>query len=399
MVKSVGDARDMAGPAALDGVTVVDLSTVGPGARATRILADFGARVLKVGAPKQSAALQVEPNFHAYSAGRGFEQLRLDLKSAGGRRALLALVAKADVLLESYRPGVARRLGIGHEELCARHPRLVYCSTSGYGQDGPASGWAGHDINYLAFAGYLHTSGRDADGKPPLPGATIADSAAGGMHAALSVLAALLQRARSGRGAYLDVSVTEGVLQLMSLYVDEHLATGAAPGPGHDVLTGRYACYDTYRCADGRFVAVGAIEARFFHNLCRAIGCEQWSERQYDDDAQPAMRADFAAAFARQPRDAWVEKLAPQDTCVSPVNEVSELPKAPQLVARRVFGEAHHPRHGHFAQLAPLLAGQPRAEGPVQAGDAEHTQTDAVLEAAGLDVAEIATLREQGASA
>ena len=158
------------------------------------------------------------------------------------------------------------------EAVRAVNPTVIYCSTSGYGQTGPRAAWAGHDLDYLGIGGFLATSGPRGDGGPPIPGATVADAAAGGMHAALAVTAALAGRQTTGRGAYLDVSVADGVLWLMSLAVDEHLATGARPGPGHDILTGRYACYDTYRTADGRWLAVGAIEHKFFANLCRALG-------------------------------------------------------------------------------------------------------------------------------
>ncbi len=384
---------------ALQDVRVLDLSTVGPGTRCTRILADFGAQVVKVGAPPHKADVQVEPLFYAYSARRGLQQVRFDLKQDAGREAFLQLARRADVVLESYRPGVAARLGIGFDAVRAVNPRIIYCSTSGYGQSGPASNWAGHDLNYLAMGGYLHTSGRGAGGKPPLPGATIADSAAGGMHAALSIMAALIERERSGEGACLDVSVTEGVLQLMSLYIDEHLAIGASPGPGHDVLTGRYACYDTYCCADQKWLAVAAIEARFFANLCRALGCERWSAQQYDDAVQDEIRADFAAAFMRRTRDAWVSELAPADTCVAPVNSVEELAEDAHLAARGAFGEAEHAEHGRFRQLAPVLAGQARAEGPVPAGDAGVTQTETLLREAGVEQDVISAWRAQGAVA
>ncbi len=203
------------------------------------------------------------------------------------------------MVIESFRPGVVDRLGIGVRRRSARvNPAIVYCSTSGYGQNGPCSQWAGHDLNYLAVGGYLDCSGRDADGGPALPGATIGDGAGGGMQAVIAILAALVQRAATGEGAYLDVSVADGVVALMSLYVDEYLATGEVPGPRHNILTGRYACYDVYRCADGEWLAVGAIEPHFYANLCRALGCEQWLEHQTDDAVQDAIRADFRAAFA-----------------------------------------------------------------------------------------------------
>jgi alpha-methylacyl-CoA racemase len=386
----------VAAPAALDGVTVLDFSTVGPGSRCTRILADYGALVIKVGAPPRKGGVQIQPAFWAYSANRGMKQVRLDLKAHEGRAALLKLAERADVVLESYRPGVVSRLGIGYDDVRAVNPRIVYCSTSGYGQTGPSAQWAGHDINYLAVGGYLHTGGRRGDGGPPLPGATIADSAAGGMHAALAIFAALLRRERSGVGEYLDVSVADGVLFLTSLYVDQHLATGADPGPGHDVLTGRYACYDTYAARDGKWLAVGAIEPHFFANLCKALGCEQWTSRQLEDGVQDEIRADFRAAFASRDRDDWVAELAAADTCVSPVYDVAELARDPQFLARGVFGRAEHPKQGGFAQLAPPFAGMARSEGPVPVRDAGVTDTEALLAGAGLPADEIERLREEG---
>ena len=386
-------------PAPLEGVTVLDLSTVGPGTRCTRILADYGARVVKVGVPPKKAGLQTQPAFWSYSAARDQQQVRIDLKHAEGKAAFLELVRGADVVLESYRPGVMKRLGLDFEALRAIHPRIILCSTSGYGQDGPAAQWAGHDINYLAVGGYLHTSGRRADGQPPLPGATVADSAAGGMHAAIAIFAALLRREKTGEGEWLDVAVADGVLQLTSLYVDQFLATGAKPSPGHDILTGRYACYETYACADGRWLAVGAIEPAFYANLCKALGCEQWLESQHDDSVQDRIRADFAAAFRSRDRDDWVAELAPANTCVAPVYSIEELAEDPQFEARGLFVEAEHPTQGRFRQLAPPLAGMPRRAGPVPVPDPTRTDTEALLAAAGVDGDHIQRLREAGAIA
>ena len=380
----------------LSGITVLDLSTVGPGTRCTRLLADYGARVVKVGAPPKQAGVQVEPAFWAYSARRGWQQARIDLKATGGRDAFLALAAKADVVLESYRPGVVARLGIGYEDVRRVNPKIVYCSTSGYGQTGPAAARAGHDLNYLAAGGYLHTSGRGAGGKPPLPGATIADSAAGGMHAALSVVCALFARDRSGEGAHLDVSVLEGVLSLMSLSIDDHLATGASPGPGHDVLTGRYAYYDSYRCRDGKWLSVGAIEPHFYRNLVKAIGCEQWLPHQNDDAVQEQVRSDFAAAFERRDRDDWVAELAPADTCVAPVYTIEELAADPQLAARGAIGEAVTETGRRFRQLSPALAGMRRSAEPVSVREGSTSDTDALLAEAGVPQDRIEALRASG---
>jgi alpha-methylacyl-CoA racemase len=331
----------------LDGITVLDLASVGPAARASRWLADYGATVVKVG-PKDPA-LQIEPPFHSYSAHRGMTRVVFDLKEPADLGAFLDLAAAADVVIESFRPGVVAKLGIGYDDVKARNPSIVYCSTSGYGQTGPRSQWAGHDLNYLAATGFLAGTQPRGDGGPPIPGATVADSAGGGMHAVIAILAALVHRAASGEGAYLDVSVADGVLALMALHVDEYLATGVTP---HNVLTGRYACYDTYEAADGGWLAVAAIEPRFWANLCRLLGLEQWSDYQADDAVQDQIRADLRSTFATKTRDQWSEVLAAADTCVSPVLSVAEV-QVPVV-------DAMHPDHGSFRQMAPTLAGTVR---------------------------------------
>jgi len=381
---------------ALDGTTVLDFSTVGPAARCSRILADYGATVVKIGAPPSRSGVQIEPVFHAYSAGRGMKQVRIDLKAPAGKAAFFELAKSADVVLESYRPGVVVRLGIAYEDVRAVNSRIVYCSTSGYGQDGPASQWAGHDLNYLAVGGFLACSTPRADGGPPIPGATVADSAAGGMHAVIAILAALLRRARTGEGEYLDVSVADGVLQLMALTIDEHLATGTAPGPRHDVLTGRYAFYDTYGTRDGKWISVGAIEPRFWANLCGALGLERWAAHQYDDAVQDEIRADLRAAFAQKTRDEWASELAPADTCVAPVRDVAELADDAQYAARGAFSQAIHPDHGTFRQVAPVLAGMERPEGPVAVPGTGATDTAQLLRNAGVPDSEIEKLLNEG---
>jgi alpha-methylacyl-CoA racemase len=382
--------------AALAGTTVLDFSTVGPAARCTRILADYGATLVKIGAPPRQGGVQIEPPFFAYGGGRGTQRVRLDLKAPSGRTAFLRLAEGADVVIESFRPGVVRRLGIDYEAVRAVNPRIVYCSTSGYGQQGPASSWAGHDLNYLAMGGFLACSEPAQGGGPPLPGATIADGAAGGMHAAIAVLAALLRRAQTGEGGYLDVAVADGVLALMALAIDEHLATGADVGPGHDILSGRYACYGVYRCRDGRWLAVAAIEPAFYANLCRALGLEAWIPRQSEDAAQAELRAAFAAAFAAKDRDEWVAKLAAADTCVAPVYGVAELVREPHFAARGAFVEARRPDGGRFRQLAPLLAGCEPLRGPVELPDPARTDTDVLLQSAGYSAEDVAALRSEG---
>ena len=237
--------------------------------------------------------------------------------------------------------------------MAARNPGIVYCSTSGYGQDGPRSAWAGHDLDYLAVSGYLAMSAPcQRAGPRRFPG----------RRSPMQRPAACTRRSRSWRrssrgsrpakGTYLDVAVADGALWLMSLAVDEHLATGSSPRPGHDVLSGRYACYGNYQAADGRFIAVGAIEPKFFANLCSALGCAKWIEHQYDDGVQDEIRADLAAAFARRDRDSLGRvSSAGADTCVAPVLEPAEVAGDAQYRHSRCFVEAEHPTAGRFMQV------------------------------------------------
>ena len=381
----------------LDGVTVLDLASVGPAARASRMLADYGARVVKIAPTRKKGAKQIVPVYHTYGAGRGWSRMRIDLKSAAGVETLLKLAEKADVLIESYRPGVVKRLGIDYETMKARNPRLVYCSTSGYGQDGPAAQWAGHDINYLALAGFLACSEPRGDAGPPIPGATVADSAGGGMHAVVAILAALVRRATTGEGAWLDVSAAEGVLSLMSLSLDQYLATGEVAGPRETLLTGRYACYDVYPCADGRWISVGAIEPHFYGNLCRLLDLPEYAAKQDDDAAQDEIRKAFTERFKTKTRDEWTELLAAADTCVAPVLTIPEVTKNEHFRARGTFVDAVHPEDGVFEQTAAVLAGGDREQPPHHVRPADETDTEELLAQAGFAPDAIETLRAEGA--
>jgi alpha-methylacyl-CoA racemase len=380
----------------LHGIRVLDLASVGPGARASRLLADHGAELVKVGAVPRAGAVQLTPPYYAYSGDRGARRARFDLKSAAGREAFLRLADTADVLIESFRPGVVDRLGIGYDAVHARNSRLVYCSTSGFGQSGPRRSWAGHDINYLGVGGFLDCTGRQADGRPALPGATVADIAAGGMHAAMAVMAALLRRGSTGEGELLDVSIADGVMAMMSLYADEYLATGVEPGPGHYILTGRYACYDTYTCADGKQVAVGAIEPQFWRNLCRLLELDEYADAQMDDDCQDEVRAALARVFATRTRDEWVAQLGPADTCVTEVNTVAEALVDEQYVARGVVVDAVHDTEGPFRQTAPIWAATDPPAEAYRIREATVTDTAELLLGAGLGRAEVDELIESG---
>ena len=368
---------------------MLDLSSVGPGTRAARWLADYGATVVKIGAVPSAGNVQIIPVYHAYGGGRLWKRALFDLKAPEGREAFLRLAERSDVIIESFRPGVTARLGVGYDDVRARNPRIVYCSTSGYGQDGPASQWAGHDLNYLALGGYLAASQVAEGGQPPMPGTTIADSAAGGMHAVMSICAALVK----GEGAYLDVSVADGVVQLMSVNIEEHLATGAVPGHRHTMTTGRYAAYDTYQCSDGGWISVGAIEPKFWANFCNLVGLPQYAKEQTNETLQDQIRAEVAAVIKTKTRDEWTVLLAPADTCVAPVLSAPEVVADAQL--RRGLVETVHPAHGTFRSVGPTLAGQVKAERyEVREGDV--TDTDELLAGAGLSTDEITKLHDAG---
>jgi alpha-methylacyl-CoA racemase len=390
---TVPPAPTAAAPGPLDGVRVLDLGTIGPGARACRILGDLGADVVRLGPP---AAREYPLPFYAYGGMRGFRRCRVDLGTAAGRQVALDLAATADVVIEGFRPGVAARLGVGFDDVSAVNASVVYCSATAYGQDGERAGWAGHDLNYLAIAGWLSTSEPAEGGRPPLPGATVADAAGGGMQAALAVLAALVGRPRRAGAVHLDVSATDGMLGVMAMHLENHLGTGADVRPGSDVLTGAYACYGVYACADGRWLSVAAVEPRFFANLCSRLGRPELAARQYDDAAQHELRAALAELLATRDRDAWVAELAARDTCVAPVLTLAEVVADADLAARGRFLDAVHPTRGAVRQLGPVVAGAPRPAEPIPLPDPGRTDTDALLAALGYPSQRITELRTAG---
>lgn len=384
---------------ALEGVRVLDLASVGPGARASRILSDYGAEVIKLGPVPADRTIQITPPHYAYSGHRLMKRALLDLKSDDGREVFLTLAAGADVVLESFRPGVVDRLGIGYAAVKTVNDRVIYCSTSGFGQDGPRSHWAGHDINYLALSGYLDCTGRRADGSPPLPGATVADIAAGGMHAAMAIMAALLRRALTDSGEHLDVSIADGAFGLMSLYVDEYLATGVEPAPGHYILTGRFACYDVYTCGDGRHLAIGAIEPQFWRNLCAQLGLERFADSQTDDEVQDEIRAAVSEVLATKTRDQWAAQLGPADCCVTAVNTVAEAVEDEHYSARGLVVEADHATEGRFRQTGPVWAGTTQVDGAYPVRDSGATDAAELLATAGYADTQISELTTKGAIA
>lgn len=341
----------MSGPAAarpLAGVRVLDLTRLLPGPACTWYLQGLGAQVIRVEDPSGEDWARRVPPFTAEGEGAwyaavnaGKRSIHLDLKQEEGRRALRGLLADADVLVEGFRPGVMARLGLAPAWLCAEHPRLVLASLSGFGQQGPLRGAPGHDLGYLGLTGALGLGARHG-GLPDLPGLQIADLAGGALTAALAITAALFARTQTGRGAWLDLSITEGTLALMAPVLAA-VAEGTAPAPGDEPLTGALPVYALYRCADGGTVAVAALEPKF------QLALEQGLERALGR-VVPLTRPALAAAFAERPRDEWCATL--QEACVTPVLDPAEVLDHPLHRARgSVVGE------GRGARVRPPFPG------------------------------------------
>lgn len=321
---------------ALTGIRVLDMTRYIPGPYCTMLLADLGADVVKVEEPGVGDPTRLVPPAVGecgvvYAAlNRNKRSIAVDIRKEEGATVVRRLAAKSDVLIEAYRPGVLARRGLGAEALRADNPRLVYCSLTGYGQDGPLAARAGHDVDYLALGGFLG-SNRDGEGRPVLPMAQIADMT-GGLLAAIGILAALQARERTGRGRDVDVSMLEGVLALMTVPAARLLAGGTLANE----LTGTHACYNVFASRDGQHLAVGALEPKFWEALCGALGMPERAARQWERGEQRRETIGAVArAFASRDRNEWARNLAAADACVEPVLELQEALAQPQVEARR----------------------------------------------------------------
>lgn len=341
----------------LSGVQVLDLTRLLPGPVCTMHLADMGADVLKV----------EDPELGDYARGMGRPRrdmtqffvlvnrnkraMALDLKQEADRERFLALAESADVVVESFRPGVMARLGLDYETLAARNPKLVVCAITGYGQDGPLAHAAGHDINYVGYAGALDQFG-DANDRPALPNFQIGDLLGGALTAAMGILAAVIDARASGRGRHVDVSMTDAVFahNLMALIATNE--DGAPRRAGQDLLNGGVPCYGVYETADGRYMAVGALEAKFWQTLCDALGKPEWAAQHWSRGQAPgspeahALRDTLQAVFLTRTQAQWTAFFAGHDCCVTPILRTDEALRHPLFQARGMAVEAEHPTEG-----------------------------------------------------
>jgi alpha-methylacyl-CoA racemase len=393
----------------LAGLKVLDLSRLLPGGFCSLLLADLGAEVLKVedtgmgdyirwSPPYVEGAADSAKSALFLSLNRNKRSIRIDLKSEGGREVLLRLAREHDVLLESFRPGVLDRLGVGYGRLQQENRGLVYCAITGYGQTGPKRDAAGHDMNYLALGGLFGLTG-EPDGPPIQAAGQIADLGGGALMAAVGILAALRERDRSGEGQVVDVSMFDGALSWLAMIAAQALAEGAKPQRGLLSLSGRFLCYRPYECSDG-WVALGALEPKFWQAWCRGAGREDLIERQFEPPGSDAHR-EVEAVFASRTRAEWEAFAAEHDCCLEPVLELDEALESELVRAREMVVELDQPGATAPVRLLglPIKLGRTPGDPRRAPGPALGEHTDAVLAQIGYTAGEVAALKASGAVA
>jgi crotonobetainyl-CoA:carnitine CoA-transferase CaiB-like acyl-CoA transferase len=398
------------GKGPLSDLRVLDLSRLLPGGFCTLMLADLGADVIKVEDTGAGDYVRWAPPYYgeedlqrlgtrsAYflALNRSKRSIRLDLKSDAGREALLRLVGDADVLVESFRPGVMDRLGIGYEELHQANPRLVYCPITGYGQSGPNRDRAGHDMNYLGLNGVLGLNG-EVDGPPVQPAVQIADLGGGAMAAAFAILAAVHESRNSGEGQMVDVSMTDGAASWLVMVAAKYFAEGIVPERGRLELAGAFVCYMPYRASDG-WVTCGALEPKFWAAWCGGVDRADLIEKQFEAPGSDAWR-EISEVFSSRTRDEWREFNDQHDCCIEPVLDLGEALDSQQAMEREMVVDLDQPQLGKVRQLAFPVPFSRTPARPPAAAPALGEHTAEVLKEAGFREDEIEQLISSGSAA
>ena len=387
----------MSRPGPLAGIRILDLTRLLPGPVTTLHLADLGAEVIKIEDPQVGdyartlGTGQGEENGQSSAyfrmINRNKQGLRLDLKKPEGVEVFMRLAREADVIIESFRPGVMDKLGVGYAAIAAVNPKIAYCSISGYGQDGPYKDRAGHDINYLGYAGVLDQIGSEG-GNPAIPNFQIADLLGGALTAAMGILAAVVEAQRTGQGRYIDVSMTDSVLAHTYFTMLRLNDAGQSAPRGSDLLSGGLPCYATYRCADGKYMAVGALEGKFWKIACAVLGRPDWLKRQWD----ASLRGELAELFATRPRDEWASLFAAVDCCITPILSPEEALANEQISARQMVLHVDG-----LTQFAPPLKMSDFEFSIRQPAPKAGEHNAAILAAAGYSADEIRRLESAGA--
>jgi len=392
----------------LSGLRVLDLTRLLPGGFCTLLLADFGAEVVKVEDAGIGDYIRWSPPYYegaddsAKSAlylalNRGKHSVRLNLKDAGGREALLRLVRDYDVLVDGNRPGVMDRLGVGYERLAQENHGLVYCAITGYGQDGPYRDRSGHDMNYLGLVGLLGLTG-DKDGPPVQAAGQIADIGGGALMAAFGIMAALRERERSDRGQFVDVSMADGALSWLGLLAGRYFADGVVPRRGELELAGRLICYRPYACKDG-WVTLGALESKFWQAWCRGVGREDLIEKQFEPPGSDA-HAEVERVFLERTREEWQQFASQHDCCLEPVLGLDEALESELVASREMVVAIEQPGVSEPVRQIGVPLKLSRTPGaPQGAAPALGADTHAVLRSVGYTDDELRRLEDQGAIA
>lgn len=325
----------------LEGIKVLDLSRYLPGPLATQILADFGAEIIKIEDRQGELGRFLPPMIHDtsarfYAVNRNKKSMGLDLKQPEGKEIFKKLAAEADIIVDQFRPDVMSKLGLGYETLKEINPRIIYCIITGYGLTGPMRDAAGHDINYLNISGITELLGTK-EGPPAMSGVQIADTAGGSLYSVIAILLALAAREKTGKGQLCDVAMMDGALSLLSYTIGEWSGGGNLPKRGNELLTGGYATYNNYECKDGKYVSLGAVEAKFWASFCKKLGKEEFIPLQMDITRQPELEASIQSIMLTKTRDEWVEFFADSDICFTPVLTLDEMAQHPQVLAREMI--------------------------------------------------------------
>ena len=376
---------------ALEGIKILDLSRLFPGPYCSMILADLGADVLRIEDRRFAGEGPGMPTVM-----RNKRHMTLNLKHPQAKEIFYRLVREGDVILEGFRPGVTERLGIDYESIKKINEKMIYCSVTGYGQDGPYRNMVGHDVNYLSFGGVIGLNG-EVGGNPVIPPIQIADMAAGGMNAALGIMAALIARQRTGRGQYIDISMLDGIVAMLPFPVSLLWGLSRSPRRGDTLLSGRYPCYSVYGTKDGGFISIGALEPRFWEALCKKLGAEDFISSQYDEgEKREKMFSLLREIFKKKTREEWMEELKEVDVCIGKVLSLEETLQDPQVVCRRMVTEFFDSRKGKMKLLSsPLkLSDTPPEIRTAPAEFGEHTEE--VLRKLGFAADQIEELKKAG---
>ena len=392
---------------ALADVKVLDLTRLLPGGFCSLLLADFGAEVLKVedtgmgdyvrwAPPSYEGAEESAKSALFLALNRGKRSIRLNLKEEAGREVLLKLARDHDILLESFRPGVLDRLGVGYERLREENRGLVYCAITGYGQDGPYRDRSGHDMNYLGLIGLLGLTG-ERDGPPIQPAGQIADIGGGALMAAFGILTALRERERSGEGQLVDVSMSDGSLAWLALVAGRYFCDGVVPGRGDLELAGKLICYRPYACKDG-YVTLGALEPKFWQAWCRGVGRDELIDKQFEGPGSEA-HAEVERVFLERTRAEWQRFASEHDCCLEPVLNLDEALDSELVRARDMVLELYQPGAGAVRQLGVPVKLERTPGGAQGPGPGLGEHTDEVLANLGYSAGEVEKLKEAGAVA